>query len=343
MSSVLLVPLLLAALLPSFVLLVYIYKKDKADKEPFGLLALLFILGCVSCLPALIMEIVLGKFVPFSEYSVAHIFIDNYFVVALSEELCKFLMLFLVTRKNKNFNCLFDGVIYAVVVSLGFATLENVLYVVSPALTQNQPAIDGFQTAIGRAIISIPGHTFFGIMMGYFYTFWHLNSNLSVVEKKYAQMGLIDQIIPEKSKPGTYIAMALLVPIAMHGTFDFLLSLGSGIAFLVFVAMLIGFYIFCFKKVREMSNADNHEENLIAAMLNRKYPYLYTRINQAMQSQQMMYNPYTQAAYNPYSSQNNYSYQYQQPQVPQQQPVQFGANANTYATGGYTQNGYTQQ
>ena len=305
--------LLAAACLPSIVLLAYIYKKDRTEKEPFGLLALLFILGCVSCLPAVILERVLPMFNLFPEGSVAYLFVENYFVVGLAEELSKFLMLFLVTRKNKNFNCLFDGVIYAVVVSLGFATLENILYVFN----------FGLSTAAVRAITAVPGHMFDGVLMGYFYTLWHLYHNCELVEKRYAQMRLIDRIVPSKTSPNTYLALTLVVPIIAHGTYDFLASFGNVLALALFFVLLIGLYVFCFRKVSQISKADTHEENLIAAILNQKYPYLFPRIRQAMQAQQMQYNPYTQASYTPYSDRNNYSYQYQQQPQPTTAPTNY--------------------
>ncbi len=311
--------LLAAACIPSVVLLIYIYNKDKTEKEPFSLLVKLFCLGALSCLPAVVLESILPMFNLFPEDSIAYLFVENYFVVGLAEEASKFLMLYLATRRDKNFNCLFDGVLYAVVVSLGFATLENVLYVMQY----------GMGNAIMRAITAVPGHMFDGVLMGYFYTFWHLYANCELVERKYAQMGLIDRIIPPKTKPGTYLALTLIVPIAAHGTYDFLVSLESVMAALLFWAFLIFLYIFCFRKIALLSKNDQHQENMIAALLNQRYPYLYPRIRQAMQMQQMQYNPYTYASYSPYSVQNNYSYHYQQ--YPQRPTVPHSAPQQTYS------------
>lgn len=312
--------LLVAACLPSVVLLWYVYQKDRAEKEPFSLLAKLFGLGCLSCLPAVILEMILPSFNVFAEGSVAYLFVENYLVVGLAEELSKFMMLYLMTSKNKNFNCLFDGVIYAVVVSLGFATLENILYVFQY----------GLSNALVRAVTAVPGHMFDGVLMGYFYTFWHLYKNCSVVEKNYVQMGLIDSLVPPKTKPETYLALTLIVPIAAHGTYDFLVSFDNGLALLLFFAFLIFLYIFCFKKISQLSKNDQHQENIIASILNQRYPYLYPRIRYAMQRQQLQYNPYTQATYNPYSPQNNYGYRYQAPSHPTaQQPVNY-TNYNNY-------------
>lgn len=305
--------LMAAACIPSVALLAYIYHKDRTEKEPFSLLVKLFCLGALSCLPAVILEMILPAFNAFPEGSIAYLVVENFLVVGLAEEASKFLMLYLVTRRNKNFNCLFDGVLYAVVVSLGFATLENILYV-----TQF-----GMGNAVMRAITAVPGHMFDGVLMGYFYTFWHLYANCEIVEKHYAQMGLIDRIVQPQTKPGTYLALTLIVPIAAHGTYDFLCSLESLLGVLLFWAFLIFLYIFCFRKIALLSKNDQHQENIIAAILNQRYPYLYPRIRQAMQRQQMQYNPYTQVTYSPYSSQNNYSYQYRQ--APQQPVAPYGA------------------
>ncbi|MBQ1224165.1 MAG: PrsW family intramembrane metalloprotease, partial [Oscillospiraceae bacterium] len=129
--------LVCAALLPALVLCIFVFIKDRVEKEPFSLLLLLFILGVISCFPAAEIEGVLfsaldGIFAPFTyvkdgvtylsgiSYYIYHAL--KYFIgVALVEEGVKFLALFLVTRNNKNFNCLFDGLIYSVFVSLGFA------------------------------------------------------------------------------------------------------------------------------------------------------------------------------------------------------------------------------
>jgi len=286
--------LLVAACLPSVVLLVFIYKKDKTEKEPFGLLALLFILGALSCFPIAGIENMLSAICPFAEGGLLYNIYENFLVAGMCEEVGKFLILFVVTHKNKSFNCLFDGVIYAVVVSLGFATLENILYVSSY----------GFATAVVRAVTSVPGHMFFGVLMGTFYTMWHLGKNLSLVEQEYHRLGYIDRIVTDKYQLPylNQLVMALLVPIAVHGMYDFLLSFSSWLATIVFVAFLVLLYVYCFSKINKLSKEDQHEVNLIAGVLNRRYPYLYPRIRQAMARQQMQYNPFTQRSYNPYSA-----------------------------------------
>ena len=263
---------LIASCLPSLILLIYIYKKDKADKEPFGLLLLLFVLGAMSCFPIAGVETFISGYNTFAEGSVAYNLYENYLVAGLCEEVGKFIILFIVTHKSRHFNCLFDGMIYAVVVSLGFATLENIMYV----------AQFGFATAVVRAVTAVPGHMFDGVLMGYFYTMWHFGKSLDLTEKRYLQLGLIDEINHSSYKVSYkgQLALSLIVPIAAHGTYDFLASSNSTLGTLLFFAFLIALYVHCFRKVKKLSAADTHEANLIAGILNKRYPYLSERIRQ---------------------------------------------------------------
>jgi len=177
--------LTVAAVLPAIVLCVYVFRKDKVEKEPISLLILLFFAGMFSCLPAAFLETVLTKvlailFKPFTMTNaygeqvmngfVQHVynFFEYFFIVALVEEALKFLVLYLCTRKEDDFNCLFDGMIYAVFVSLGFATFENIFYVMEY----------GMQNAIMRGILSVPAHMFFAVLMGYYYTFWNVECKI---------------------------------------------------------------------------------------------------------------------------------------------------------------------
>ncbi|MGX8684651.1 MAG: PrsW family intramembrane metalloprotease [Lachnospiraceae bacterium] len=123
---------LVAGLVPCVVLLWYINKKDKVEKEPAGLLAKLILLGCLSTIPAMILEMVgtnILTAIGLEETSYLFILIENFLVVALAEEGCKKFMLRKGSWKNPAFNYVFDGVVYGVCVALGFAGLENVLYI----------------------------------------------------------------------------------------------------------------------------------------------------------------------------------------------------------------------
>jgi RsiW-degrading membrane proteinase PrsW (M82 family) len=85
-------------------------------------------------------------------------FFDAFFKVALVEEFSKFFFVRFILYKNRNFNEPFDGIVYAVMVSMGFATVENLIYVYTY----------GFETGILRMFTAVPAHATFGVMMGYF-------------------------------------------------------------------------------------------------------------------------------------------------------------------------------
>ena len=182
--------LIIAALLPAIILSIYIYKKDRVEKEPLTLLLKLFLFGALVCFPAAYIEefvigIIDGIFGEIYEGdSIFYIynFIYYFIGIALVEEGVKLLVLKYIVQDNNNFDCFFDGVIYAVFVSLGFAALENIFYVLQY----------GFSNAILRGILSVPGHMFFGVMMGYYYSRWMVYKKANAILKKLKQGGYID-------------------------------------------------------------------------------------------------------------------------------------------------------
>ena len=182
--------LVIAGLVPAVVLCFYVFSKDKVEKEPLPLLLKLLLLGAISCLPAAYLETAIISVIDgiFKNLTMTPI-LDRiykavyYFIgVALVEEGLKWLILYYVTKNNKEFNCIFDGMIYAIFVSLGFAAFENVLYVMEY----------GWINAVMRAILSVPGHMFFAVMMGWYYSLWHI-TELAVYNKSAANCSYIFQ------------------------------------------------------------------------------------------------------------------------------------------------------
>ena len=152
---------ILAAVLPAWFLLRYIYRHDAVEKEPAGLLASLLLMGVVSALCSGVLE-GLGEAVLYrlvDPGSPLYTVLLAFFVVALVEEGTKFLFLYIRTWRNPNFNYRFDGIVYAVFVSLGFAAFENIQYVLRY----------GLSVALPRAIFAVPGHMAFAVFMGLFY------------------------------------------------------------------------------------------------------------------------------------------------------------------------------
>ncbi len=278
--------LAILALLPAIVLCIYIYIKDRVEKEPILLLLGLLVLGAVSCFPAgeletMIAPLIDGIFLPFAEqveeggriYNLLPEFwfnvycaVDAFIGVALIEELCKWAVLVLITYKSKHFNCVFDGIIYAVFVSLGFAALENVMYAFSY----------GFDTVLIRAVTSIPGHMFFGIFMGIYYSLARLNRELKSTEQALAAKGKITVTHPYAG--GTrYMVQSLAMPILVHGFYDFCLFTDDTFFTIVFYIFLLGMYIYCFARVRHFSKVDGGFSVYALGYVMKKYNLVFTK------------------------------------------------------------------
>jgi RsiW-degrading membrane proteinase PrsW (M82 family) len=150
--------LLYIAVGPTLVILFYIYMRDKYDKEPSRYLFMLFFLGCISVIPAAVLEVAFTATGIDGSGSLPEKLVYAFFGVALIEEGLKYIILRLTARKsNRYFNQKYDSVVYAVFISLGFATVENVLYVIQ----------SGFAAGIMRAVTAVPAHAVFAVAMGY--------------------------------------------------------------------------------------------------------------------------------------------------------------------------------
>lgn len=194
--------LLASALLPALLLMRWVYRQDTVEKEPKDLLWKLALRGALMCIPAAVLE---GTLIPFMsrfapEGSLFNSFLQTFLVVAVAEEGCKYFMLRRATWDDPNFNYRFDGIVYAVFVSLGFAALENVVYVL-----QYGPGV-----ILSRGILSIPGHCTFGIFMGLFYA----NSK---------QADLYNSGLGHRRNQW----LAFFVPVLLHGYYDFCLMSGN--------------------------------------------------------------------------------------------------------------------
>jgi protease PrsW len=152
--------LLAIALAPGAVIGLYIYLKDKHEREPIGLLVQSFCFGILSTIITLAISWPIDLLVPIDENSLTEQAVHAFLLVAIIEEFSKFIFVRWVLYPNSNFNEPFDGIVYSVTVSLGFAGLENILYV----LGDN----GGVETAIMRMFTAVPAHATFGVLMGYF-------------------------------------------------------------------------------------------------------------------------------------------------------------------------------
>ena len=187
----------IAAVLPAFVLLYYIWRRDKYQQEPVKQLLKGFGFGVLATVVAAPLEILLQQLGlafanPQTWFAAAW---NAFFGVALVEEGVKLFFLWLLLRKNPYFDEHMDGVVYAVAVGMGFAAAENISYLFT--------YIDQWRTlALSRAVFSVPGHFMFAVAMGYYYSVHHFDSSSSKL-------------------------MILLMPILLHGIFDSLLMMSD--------------------------------------------------------------------------------------------------------------------
>ena len=225
--------LIAAAVIPAVVLLVKVYKVDHLDKESPRLLWTLVLRAVIATVFAMLTEWI-GEFVLSSfvqEQTVLYNFLLYFIVVAVSEEGFKYLLMKQRTWKDPEFNFQFDGVVYAVFVSLGFALWENISYVL----------MYGFGTALVRAVTAVPGHACVGVFMGAWYG----------LAKKYESYGM-----PSQSK--TCRVVALLSSIVLHGCYDFTASIENQNYAWIFVAFVVVMFIVAFRLVKKLSQNDRY-------------------------------------------------------------------------------------
>ena len=220
-----------AALVPAFFLMRYIYVHDTIEKEPPLLLLNLVLRGVLAALAASMLEMIgqalLGSLVPAS--SPNYVFYFAFLVVAATEEGMKYLFLYRKTWRDPNFNCRFDGIVYAAFVSLGFAGFENILYVFQY----------GLSVALPRAILAIPGHLGFSVFMGFFY---------SRAKRRY-DLGKI-------TTGRIHLLLAYLAPVFLHGVYDSCCMLGSSMSTVVFLLFVAAMYFIVIRLIKRESRTD---------------------------------------------------------------------------------------
>lgn len=191
--------LLLLALIPPIALLIYIWRVDKIEHEPIATVMKVLIFGALSGMVAGVIEQVLNYPISFlfGNNKDVYLIAENFIGVALVEEGVKMFVIMKVVWSHRDYDYMFDGIVYGAAASLGFAALENVLYAFS----------FGFETVLLRAITAIPGHTIFGVFMGF------------LISQAKCQ-----QYRKNHGSKGFYLFMAIALPTILHGFYDYLLS-----------------------------------------------------------------------------------------------------------------------
>ena len=224
--------LVAAAVIPAIWLLRYVYRMDRLESEPRQLIIQLVVKGIIATFCAMATEYVgsllIGLLLP--EGSMLYNLVLYFCVVALSEEGFKYVFLKRQTWNNPEFNCTFDGVVYAVSVSLGFALWENIGYVF----------MYGLSTALVRAVTAIPGHACFGVFMGIYYG----------AAKR-------SEVYMQEAHSGFYRKLAVLVPVLIHGAYDFIATLPEGYSF-VFIIFVVLLVLYSHRVVRTAASRDEY-------------------------------------------------------------------------------------
>ena len=225
--------LIAAAVIPAIILLVKVEKADRLEKESTRLLVSLVLFGIVSTLLATLGEwlgiTILN--ILFPEGGLLYNILLFFGVVAFAEEGAKYVLLKRRTWQDPEFNCQFDGVVYGVFVSLGFALWENIRYV----------AMLGLSTALIRAVTAIPGHACFGVFMGVWYG----------MAKRREGAG-------DEAGSGRMRTRALVIPALLHGFYDFTASAESSSMSIVFLIFVVLMFVTAYRLVRHVSLNDQY-------------------------------------------------------------------------------------
>lgn len=226
--------LLFLAVAPGLFLMYEVYKQDKIEKEPMGLLVRLFLLGAfLVTMLAMFLEsagLAITSNLCSGMPAIVEIAVANFIVVAGAEEGMKYQILKRSTWNHSAFDYRFDAIVYSVAVSVGFAIAENIMYVANL----------GLAAALIRAVTAVPAHTIFAIFMGMYYGQAKLlyNHGHEVSARKMRMK-------------------AFFVPAFLHGLYDFLASIG-GIATLCFFLFVIAIEIYAIILVRRQSAEDRY-------------------------------------------------------------------------------------
>ena len=220
----------LLAIIPCILMAFIIYKNDKKEKEPIREIVKAFIMGMAAIFLTLFLSSVFGfDVVVVNNSSFGELILYSFVYIALVEELSKFLFSYLFVRKNENFNYLFDGIVYFVCVSLGFALIENLLY-----------AVDGdLYTTLLRGFTAIPAHVFFGITSGYYYVLYMRNK------------------FNNKKGYRVYLLLSILFPILLHGFYDFCILIDHPIFTYIYVMFMVVLYYISINKIEKLKEKDD--------------------------------------------------------------------------------------
>ena len=225
--------LIIAAVLPAAYLMLRVYRSDRLEPESPWLMISLVLLGLISTALAGGAEQLGERIVSAAAEpgTVPYNALFYFLIVGPAEEGFKYLTMRWRTWRNPEFNCQYDGVVYAVFAALGFALWENIGYVLQY----------GFRTAIARALTAVPGHACFGVFMGVWYG----------IAKRYDLYGA-----PDRSKRALWLCV--IVPALLHGCYDFIASMEAEVYVLVFLAFVLCMFIASLRIIKRQARRDEY-------------------------------------------------------------------------------------
>ncbi|OPL18092.1 MAG: hypothetical protein AVO35_06195 [Candidatus Aegiribacteria sp. MLS_C] len=226
--------LVLLAVAPPVAFLVYILRRDRVEPEPLGLVLKMLFLGCLSVIPAMVMELLFTDLPLFNGTGIAGSALKSFLLVAPVEEAVKLLTVLLFVWRNENFDQRGDGIVYTGTVAIGFAMAENLMYVLGR----------GWLIGVLRAVTSIPSHTFTGVLMGCF-----------VGAAKFAS---------NRKDRARFLVTGFLVAWLFHGAYNTFALSGTAAALLV-VPLVIALFMLGSRSIRKNMVISGGREKAVPA------------------------------------------------------------------------------
>jgi len=228
---------ILLAILPIIVISIFIIAFDK-EKEPLFTYIKCYFMGFFSVCIVLVLNSILGIKLNTLNRDFLYLFLYSFVFVGLLEEVSKFLSTMIAIKIDKNYNSYFDSIVYASFVAMGFACLENIIYIVNDNFNMN--------TIILRAVFSVPSHVIFSIFMGKFIELYKTKEKRRIL----------------------YLILAIVVPVLLHGLFDLVLLYVPNLVSttLTFYVILISFEIILYIiGIREVIISSKNSRNIITS------------------------------------------------------------------------------
>jgi RsiW-degrading membrane proteinase PrsW (M82 family) len=212
---------LIISLAPVAIIAGYIWFRDKYEREPLRMLLFALLAGGLIVLPVIATESFISLIGEPLD-GITAIAWKAFAAAGFTEEMFKLIALFLLIWKSREFNDKYDGIVYGTFISLGFAGVENFLYVLQ----------EGYATGMVRAFTAVPAHAIFGVTMGFYFGL------AKFYPKKRSSLKL----------------KALFIPVLLHGIYDFILMTGIDWLWLVFLGFVVFLYISGLKRIKTLSD-----------------------------------------------------------------------------------------